>query len=404
VDARAFPRSNLRKISITEGNRSLRLSGDFLLDFESVALKFYFGRDWEVTIAQTIETLCDSCFAGCHTLSSVIFEPGSRLSRIENEAFRGCTVLASICIPSSVETLGGSCFWGCRSLSTLTFESDSRLLFIGPEAFWGCFSLLAICLPSRLRELDSMALVDSNLRQISIADGNCHFTVFGPFLMDFDCISILHSFGTEPEVTIGRGVKQLGSCSFARSLRISSVIFETGSALASIGATAFMKSSLLSICIPSSVGALGALCFSECRSLSTVTFEAGSKFRRVGSGTFRGCSTLSSKSLANGLSSDATLFWLSQLNVGLDCCGSKLGHLRTAQGLHQFVCLLRSNILAKLGSMKRASSLMKVDVIVRCTDGWAICTQFESTVVERPKWSFPHWRRGQPKLFFLQVS
>jgi hypothetical protein len=282
-------------ISIAEGNRSLRLSGASVVDFAGLSLIFYFGRDWEVTIANGIETLCDSCFDECDTLSSVIFEPGSRLSRIENSVFEGCSFLASICIPSSVETLGKYCFRRCRSLSTITFESDSRLLCIGWGAFSRCSSLSAICLPPRLRELYPEAFVGSNVREISIAAGNSHFKVRGSFLMDFECIWIVHYFGTEAEVTISKGVKHLGSSSFLGCPTIRSVKFDPGCSLRSIEERAFQNcSSLSSICIPSSVQVLSAHCFYECRSLSTVIFEAGSRLRRVCSAAFARCSALSS--------------------------------------------------------------------------------------------------------------
>jgi hypothetical protein len=62
----------------------------------------------------------------------VIFESGSRLSRIEKEVFRG-TGLIEIVIPSSVEFLGERCFSECESLSSVTFESGSRFLQIQEE-------------------------------------------------------------------------------------------------------------------------------------------------------------------------------------------------------------------------------------------------------------------------------
>jgi hypothetical protein len=41
--------------------------------------------------------------------------------------------LRSICIPSSVEIMGDSCFGSCTSLSSLTFESGSKIARIN----WG---------------------------------------------------------------------------------------------------------------------------------------------------------------------------------------------------------------------------------------------------------------------------
>jgi hypothetical protein len=56
----------------------------------------------------------------------VIFESVSRLSRIEKRGFIG-TGLVEIILPSSVEFLSVLCFLGCGSLSSVTFESGSRL-------------------------------------------------------------------------------------------------------------------------------------------------------------------------------------------------------------------------------------------------------------------------------------
>jgi hypothetical protein len=63
---------------------------------------------------------------------SLIFESGSRLSRIEKNTFSG-TDLVEIILPASVEVLGEGCFAECRSLSWVTFESGSRFLGIERE-------------------------------------------------------------------------------------------------------------------------------------------------------------------------------------------------------------------------------------------------------------------------------
>jgi hypothetical protein len=50
-----------------------------------------------------VERLCRGCFDSCESLSTVIFKSDSRLSCVENSAFRHCWVLSSIWIPSSLE-------------------------------------------------------------------------------------------------------------------------------------------------------------------------------------------------------------------------------------------------------------------------------------------------------------
>jgi hypothetical protein len=78
----------------------------------------------EVRIHSAVETLCEGCFSGCECLSTLTFASPSRLSWIGVYAFCRCIQPQSICIPSSVEELGSCCFHECRFLSTIKFESD----------------------------------------------------------------------------------------------------------------------------------------------------------------------------------------------------------------------------------------------------------------------------------------
>jgi hypothetical protein len=79
-----------------------------------------------MTVLSSVEVLGESCFSVCESLSSVTFESGSILSRIEKWAFTG-TGLIQIIIPASVEVLCEGCFSECKSLSSVRFESGSKL-------------------------------------------------------------------------------------------------------------------------------------------------------------------------------------------------------------------------------------------------------------------------------------
>jgi hypothetical protein len=46
----------------------------------------------------------------CRNLSSVIFEPYSRLLALGESAFCDCFSLTSICLPSSIEVISPGCF------------------------------------------------------------------------------------------------------------------------------------------------------------------------------------------------------------------------------------------------------------------------------------------------------
>jgi hypothetical protein len=97
-----------------------------------------------VCIPSRVEMLGKDCFAECESLSTVTFAAGSRLARIEEQAFLGCSRLPAICIPSSVETLGEECFKWCGSLSTVTFAAGSRLARIKAGTFTGSSQAWAI--------------------------------------------------------------------------------------------------------------------------------------------------------------------------------------------------------------------------------------------------------------------
>jgi hypothetical protein len=140
-------------ITIEDGNSNFRVSANFLLNWSGLGIIRYFGHDREVRIPNSIQILCKSCFSCCISLSTLVFESGSTLTRIEEFAFSYCSSLKSICIPSSVQILCRLCFCSCTSLSVLTFESGSKLHQIQDGAFSGCFLLDLSSLPIFIRHL-----------------------------------------------------------------------------------------------------------------------------------------------------------------------------------------------------------------------------------------------------------
>jgi hypothetical protein len=56
-----------------------------------------------ICIPVSVELLCGRCFLGCEALSSVRFETGSKISRIDQFAFSDCSSLSSICLPDGHE-------------------------------------------------------------------------------------------------------------------------------------------------------------------------------------------------------------------------------------------------------------------------------------------------------------
>jgi hypothetical protein len=93
------------------------------------------------------------------------------------------------------------------------------------------------------------------------------------------------------------GEQVRGKC-FKSSQSLPRATAETGSRVSELERCIFaVRSSLSSICIPSSVGVLCEECFYSCKALSTVTFEVGSTLSRIATSAFSDCSSLSSISV-----------------------------------------------------------------------------------------------------------
>ncbi len=84
---------------------------------------------------------------------------------IADEAFKGCTVLTSIKIPSSVKHIGGYAFTKCAALESVTLAEG--LTDIGRYAFQFCTSLTLIAIPESVTYIGRYAFNNcDNLRDI----------------------------------------------------------------------------------------------------------------------------------------------------------------------------------------------------------------------------------------------
>lgn len=106
-----------------------------------------------ITIPASVTEIESTAFADCSSLQEVNFESGSQLKRIGggasyeydskthtkeflfSGAFRSCTSLTSITIPSGVTTIEPATFRSCISLSEIYFEKNSQLQSINASSY-----------------------------------------------------------------------------------------------------------------------------------------------------------------------------------------------------------------------------------------------------------------------------
>ena len=96
-------------------------------------------------------------------------------------------------------------------------------------------------------------------------------------------------------VVISANVTTIENIAFWDCSKLTTVTFEKGSQLKTIGHNAYYEcTSLTSIEIPASVETIGNTAFSDCSSLATVTFEKGSRLKTIGNNAYYRCTSLTS--------------------------------------------------------------------------------------------------------------
>ena len=151
-----------------------------------------------IELPQSITTIGISAFKNCKALSTLLFEPNSKLQIIGGNihaealkdgygkldaygAFTNCTLLTSIQIPISVIEIECAAFYNCTSLNSVIFEEGAHINTIGGGgiypyygesygggAFSKCISLQSIDIPQSITKLEAFAFSESGLKSIYI--------------------------------------------------------------------------------------------------------------------------------------------------------------------------------------------------------------------------------------------
>ena len=254
---------------------------------------FYQSDLRSVVIPTNVTTVGYSAFKRCSSLTTVTFEKESQLKTIGGDyyygAFSDCTALTSIEIPASVETIGNTAFWNCSSLATVTFEKGSRLKTIGNNAYYRCTSLTSIEIPASVETIEKKAFMHcSSLATVTFEKGSQLKTIAGDSYDGAfsDCTALT-------SIEIPASVETIEATAFKRCSKLTTITFEKGSLLKTIGGGYYSSyyhgafsdcSSLTSIEIPASVETIEATAFKRCSKLTTVTFEKGSQLKIIGGG------------------------------------------------------------------------------------------------------------------------
>lgn len=119
-----------------------------------------------ITIGNEVELLPPLFYNNTNVTSVTI--PNS-VTRIDNNAFLGCSGLTSVTIPNSVTSIGRFAFSGCSGLTSVTISNS--ITSINEWTFNGCSGLKSIEIPNNVTSIGNYAFSDcSDLTSIAIPD------------------------------------------------------------------------------------------------------------------------------------------------------------------------------------------------------------------------------------------
>jgi hypothetical protein len=157
------------------------------------------------------------------------------VTSIGNLSFFGCDALSQVFIPEGVTSVGASAFYDCAALEEIRFPDS--VVMIGAYACHGCSALTAIDFGSGVKYIGAHAFSGcSSLEEAALPIG---LTTISDFLFA-DCV---------------------------RLTEVALPVFAT-----SVGVSAFARSGLMEVILPSTVKTLSSRAFENCPSLYSVTF------------------------------------------------------------------------------------------------------------------------------------
>ena len=106
-----------------------------------------------VTIPKSVTSVGNNAFKGCTSLKSVTIPEG--VTSIEDNTFNGCTSLISLAIPDGVTNIGSGVFSGCTSLELVTIPKS--VTSVGDNAFKDCTSLKSVIIPEGVTSIGDNA-------------------------------------------------------------------------------------------------------------------------------------------------------------------------------------------------------------------------------------------------------
>ena len=308
-----------------------------------------------VTVTGAVETLEESAFSECTSLTSVYFEKG--LKTLDGSAFDKCGELCSVTLPEGLVSIGESAFYNCSALTGINIPNS--VTSIGESAF-ASSGLTSIVLPSNLTDIGRGAFNNCKIEEVVIPSkvtdlsnssfGSCPIkkltlenTADTFILSNFDSsgttrnmleelivagnITNLYSLAdctNLKKLTISGSVTNLNEFSYLENLsmvtitgKIENILsgafaycpslttVDLGAGVASIGDLAFYGCEKLEfVRLPGTLTSIGANIFNSCGALKSIVIPEG--VTKIGMGAFAGTGLTGALSISKNVRSIET--------------------------------------------------------------------------------------------------
>ena len=258
LDLSALAPKSGKKINLGAQSVSVKLETVKLPGVDVPANGFQ-GSTALATVTGT-KNIGNDAFNGCSKLASIDL---SQAVTIGSTAFVGTMVAAADL--SKAETIGFSAFDGVTALKEVTFGKP--LTSIGVGAFDGCTGLTVLDL-SKTKNLEN-----ANIACVFPAAAYVNVKLAGSNLTDLTKIDFSNSAESLKKITFAANTENIPDNAFKNFKKLESVKLPTGKEL-TIGANAFEATPLTSIEIPANVTKIGDEAFKKCATLAETNFVA----------------------------------------------------------------------------------------------------------------------------------
>ena len=210
------------------------------------------------------------------------------ITALPTQAFYNSKNVEHLILPNTLITIGEEMFYQSK-LKTVVIPANATT--IGNSAFEQCASLISIDIPANVETIGTAVFWGcSSLTTVTFEKGSQLKTIGGGSSSYYGAFSYCTALTS---IEIPASVETIGASAFKGCSKLATVTFEKESQLKTIGGGYSEPNyygvfsdctALTSIEIPASVETIEAAAFQQCSSLATVTFENGSQLKTIGGG------------------------------------------------------------------------------------------------------------------------